>query len=137
MLYADKATADAYHGARLTGAAWGALSDAIKAAALQSASDALDAYAASRGGWIETYTNETMPTDIKNACCLEALELTKSETEARKKAQQQGVKSISIGGASETYGESQAFQNAILADAQALRLVRPYLLYQGSGVCIR
>lgn len=137
MLYADKATANAYHAARLTGTAWGALSDAIKTAALQSATDALDAFAASRGGWLETYTTETVPTDIINACCLEALELTRPETDSRKRAQQQGVKSISIGSASETYGESQAFQNALLASPQAQRLIAPYLKRQGSGVSIR
>lgn len=137
MLYADKTFASSYHAARLTGTAWAALSDTIKTAALQSASDALDAFAASRGGWAETYTEATIPTDIKNACCLEALDLTRSETDARKRAQQQGVKAISIGGASETYGESQNFQAAILTSVQALRLISSYVKRTGGGVSIR
>lgn len=137
MLYADKTFASSYHNSRLTGTAWAALSDPIKEAALQSASDTLDAYAASRGGWAETFTESTVPADIKNACCLEALELTRPETESRKRAQQQGVKSISIGGASETYGESTAFQTAIINSRQALALLRGYVKQTGGGVSIR
>jgi hypothetical protein len=137
MLYADKTIADAYHAARLTGTAWAALSDPIKEAALQSAGDSLDAYAVSRGGWVESYTPETIPTDIKNACCLEALELTRPETESRKRAQQQGVKAISIGGASESYTDAHGFPVAIINSPQALALLRRYTKQTGSGVSIR
>lgn len=137
MLYATKTEANTYFTARLSSAAWAALADAMKEAALQSASDSLEAFAASRGGWVETYTAQTIPTDIKNACCLEALELTRPETDARKRAQQQGVKAISIGGASETYADSMAFQAAIINSQQALALLRGYVKQTGSGVSIR
>lgn len=137
MLYADKAYADTYHAARLTGTAWTALTDPIKAAALQSAADAIDAYAASKGGWREAYTPETLPEAIRTACCIEALELTHPETEARRRARQQGLRAISIGGASETYTDAGGFAACALCSVQAQALLKPYLKWAGSGVGIR
>lgn len=135
MSYATKTEADTYHGARLTAAAWAALADATKTASLQDATDAMDAYASAQGGWIDTYTALTYPTALKNACCLEALELSRPETDARKRAQQQGVKSISIGGASESY-EGLRPAATVLSSQKALALIRPYLNRVGSGVAI-
>lgn len=134
--YADPAYAAAYHNTRLSGPAWTALSTNTKAAALQSATDALGAYAAARGGWAETYTEETLPEAIKQACCLEALELTRPEAAARLSAQRQGVRSISIGQASESYTDARGVQDEIMSP-QAARLVRPYLKRTGSGVAIQ
>ena len=137
MLYADKKYADDYHTARLTGSSWMALEDPIKSAALQSASDAMDAYAVSKGGWREPYTLETVPNALKMACCTEALELTRPETEARRRAQQQGLRSIFIGSASESYAENSILSSGSLCSVQALALIKPYVKYSGGGVTIR
>lgn len=133
--YADPTYAATYHSTRLSGIAWMALSVNTRAAALQSATDSLEAYAAARGGWAETYTEDTLPEAIKQACCLEALELTKPEASARLQAQRQGVRSISIGQASESYTDARGVQDEIMSP-QAARLVRPYLKRTGSGVAI-
>ena len=133
--YADPAYAAAYHNMRLSAPAWNALSAGTKSAALQNATDAMEAYAAARGGWAETYTDDTRPDAIKQACCLEALELTRPEIAARLSAQRQGVRSISIGQASESYTDARGVQDEIMSP-QAARLLRPYLKRTGSGVAI-
>lgn len=137
MLYANKDYADKYHGTRLTGAAWAALPDPIKSAALQSASDAMDAYAVSKGGWRESRTSETVPEALKAACCIEAMEMTRPETEARRRAQQQGLRAISIGSASESYAENSSLSSNALCSTQAQALLKPYVKYAGGGVTIR
>lgn len=133
MSYADTDYANTYHAFRLSGEAWTALSPAIQAAALLSASEALDAYAASKGGWLKDYTENT-PVEIKNACCMEALALTDRETSERMKAQAQGVQSTSMGSASESYtGQGAAL---ILANTRVATMLKSFLRQAGGGVAI-
>lgn len=136
MTYATLEQAAEYHYARLSKGAWTALSDADRKAALQEASDNLDAYAALHGGWREAYTAETVPDALMKACCIEALMLTDAGIMTRRNLQQQGVKSSSIGGASESYGEGAAFAHSALLSPQAERLLKPYLKRTGMGVPI-
>lgn len=135
MSYATKSEADTYHAARLTATAWAALADAAKLLALQSASDAMDEYAEEHGGWIEEYTALTYPQALKTACCIEALELSRAETDARKRAQEQGVTSVSIGSASETYGANR-LAGACLVSLRARAMLMPYVISSSSGVSI-
>ena len=136
MSYATKSEADTYHAARLTAAAWAALADATKLLALQSASDAMDDYAAEHGGWIEEYTALTYPQALKDACCIEALELSRGETDARKRAQEQGVTSVCIGSASETYGTNK-LAGVCVSSVRARSLLMPYVVASSSGVSMR
>ena len=133
MTYATVEQANEYHAARLSAEAWFALSPAIQAAALSSASEALDAYAVSKGGWLADYTENT-PVEIKNACCMEALALTDRETSERMKAQAQGVQSTSMGSASESYtGQGAAL---MLANTRVATMLKPFLRQAGGGVAI-
>lgn len=126
MPYADAAYANTYHSSRLSKDAWAALLPATQAAALQSATDAMDLYAASRGGWRRDYSTDT-PEPIKMACCLEALALTDATSNARIKAQQQGVQSTSIGSASESYTGYGALSLSGLVDNHSRMLLNPFL----------
>lgn len=111
-----------------------ALSEPLKMAALQSASDAIDAYAVSKGGWREVYTEQNVPENLKVACCIEALELTRPETQARRKAQEQGLRSVSIGGASETYADTTS--HAVALNSQTKSLIKPLVKWATGGVNI-
>lgn len=134
MPYADTAFADAFHGARISGEQWAGLSPDKQAAALQSASDALDLYAAERGGWKQDYTANP-PEPIRRACCLEALALTDETTQERVTAQRQGVTSTSIGSASESYS-AQTGAGAALSNTLVAAMLRPFLRHAGGGVVI-
>lgn len=135
MPYADITYADAYHSERLSKEAWISLSEEERTAALNSASDTLDIYASSKGGWLEDYTSST-PADIKNACCIEALALCDSTAKERLKAQAQGVTSISIGSASESYSGVRGGTSDLLADAKTSALLARYLRQSGGGAAI-
>lgn len=134
MPYADTAFADAFHSARISGEQWAGLSPDKRTAALQSASDALDMYAAEHGGWKQDYTANP-PESIRRACCLEALALTDVATQERRTAQMQGVTSTSIGSASESYN-AQAGAGAALSNTLVAALLRPFLRYAGGGAVI-
>lgn len=135
MTYATKTQADTYHQARLSAEAWSAIPDEQQAQALQSATDSLDAYALSHGGWREEWTADNLPEALINACCELAAALTDKTLQERISAQRQGVASLSIGSASETYnGQGAACQTAI-SPAITIRL-RPLLKRAGSGTVI-
>lgn len=105
MLYTTVAKATAYHEARLSKAEWSNLSDEVKSAAIQEASDAMDAYAAANGGWIEEYSETTIPDGLSNICATEALSLTREDIKKRFELQGAGVRSTTIGRATEVYSE--------------------------------
>lgn len=135
MAYATVAQATAYHKTRLSAEAWSALDSNQQQAALQSASDALDLYAAAHGGWRQDYTQDP-PEPLQAACCLEALALTDATTQERIQAQAQGVTSTSMGSASESYNGAAFLSRAGLADPKAALLLAPYLKRAGGGVPI-
>lgn len=135
MTYATVAQANTYHNARLSAAAWSAIPSAQQLPALQSATDALDAYAAAHGGWKEIWTETTIPEALSRACCEAAVLLSDKALQERVQAQQQGVASTSIGSASETYTGRGANSLTLLSPA-ILALLRPYLRQAGSGAVI-
>ena len=136
MTYASVAEANTYHNARLSAEAWSAIPEAKRLLALQSATDALDAYAAAHGGWKDDFLPEVeVPQAIADACCMVALSLTDPAMQERVKAQQQGVTSTSIGSASESYTGNVRMEAVLISPALALRL-KPYLKQAGGSVHI-
>lgn len=135
MTYATVEQANEYHAARLSGEAWEALLLPQQEAALQSATDALDLYAAAHGGWRQDYRENT-PNPIKVACCRVAQALTDPTTQERLKAQAQGVTATSMGSASESYHGAAGLSLAALADPGAALLLAPFLKQSGGGVPI-
>ena len=129
MVYATVEQANSYHAARLSSTAWAALSAGQKAIALQSASDAIDQYAAENGGWKTQWTAEAdTPVAVQRVCCEEALRLTDTGAETRREMMREGVKATSIGGASESYAEgSVQLAQRILRCPGAAALLKPYL----------
>lgn len=135
MAYATIEQANDYHATRLSAEAWSALDPTQQQAALQSATDALDLYAAAHGGWRQDYSQDT-PEPLRAACCLEALALNDTTTQERIKAQAQGVTSTSMGSASESYNGTAALSRAGMADPRATLLLAPYLRRSGAGAPI-
>lgn len=135
MTYATTPQANAYHTARLTAEAWTAVPEAKRGPALQSAADILDAYAAAHGGWKDDVDPAAVPTPLTNACSELALTLTDPALQERIRAQQQGVTSLSIGSASESYGNPATGLDAALSPA-VKALLRPYLKLPGRSVYI-
>lgn len=135
MPYATVIQANDYHAARLSAEAWFALSPAKLLPALQSATDVLDAYAASHGGWKGFDPELSIPAAVQAACCEIALTLTDQAAQERIRAQQQGVASTSIGNASESYTGNVRAEAVLISPALVLRL-KPYLKQAGGSVHI-
>ena len=135
MTYASVSQANTYHAARLTAEAWTAVPEAKRALALQSAADTLDAYAAARGGWKDDVDPAAVPQPLTNACSELALALTDTAAQERIKAQRQGVTSLSIGSASESYGNPAIGIDSFINPA-VKALLRPYLQLPGRSVHI-
>lgn len=72
---------------------------------------------------------------VKDACCEEALGILKDyqSAEQRKNLQEQGVKSVSIGNVSETYGSGRNGTTKLLSN-DAQMLMKPYLLSCGAVI---
>lgn len=70
--------------------------------------------------------SKSVPEAVKLAQALEALALSDTQAAFRRQLQEQGVTSISLGKASESYGTDRGGSG--LADSEARRLLRPYLL---------
>lgn len=77
---------------------------------------------------------QTVPEAVKLAQALEALALSDTQAASRRQLQEQGVTSISLGKASESYGANAGGSVGYLSSTEALRLLRPYLL--GSAVMV-
>ena len=136
MTYATVEQANEYHAARLSAEAWSAIYGPKRLLALQSATDALDAYAAAHGGWKDDFLPEVeVPQAIADACCVIALALTDPAAQERIRAQQQGVVQTSIGSASESYTGNARMDAVLISPALALRL-KPYLKQAGGSVHI-
>ena len=135
MTYSSVAEANTYHNARLSAEAWSAIPEAKRLPALQSATDALDAYAAAHGGWKDFLPEVEVPQAIADACCEVALTLMDPAAQERIRAQQQGVVQTSIGSASETYTGNARAEYVLISPALALRL-KPYLKQAGGSVHI-
>ena len=82
------------------------------------------------------YVVETAVSQIvKDACCEEALGILKDyqSAEQRKNLQEQGVKAVSIGNVSETYGSGRNGTTKLLSN-DAQMLMKPYTLSSGAVI---
>ena len=132
MSYVSLAEANEYFSNRLHADAWVEASDADKDKALAMATKAIDRQPL-KGRKTETgqalafprYPDTEIPAAVKEACCEEALAILESGNSQRRKLQQEGVQSFSLGNMSETYA---AGAGKGLLSQEAKELLRPWLL---------
>ena len=132
MSYVNLAEANEYFSSRLHADAWAEVSNADKEKALAMATKAIDRQPL-RGRKTETgqalafprYPDTEIPEVVKEACCEEALAILERGNSQRKKLQQEGVQSFSIGNLSETFA---AGAGKGLLSQEAKELLRPWLI---------
>ena len=130
--YIDIAGADEYFAGRLHAESWGETSDADKEKALRQATKEIDRQPL-RGRKTEPgqalafprYPDTEIPEVVKEACCEEALAMLERGNSQRRKLQQEGVQSFSLGNMSETYA---AGAGKGLLSQEAKELLRPWLI---------
>jgi hypothetical protein len=131
-LYINLTEANEYFSNRLHADAWAEASDADKEKALQQATKAIDRQPL-KGRKTDTaqtlafprYPDTEIPAAVKEACCEEALAILESGNSQRRKLQQEGVQSFTLGNMSETYA---AGAGKGLLSQEAKELLRPWLL---------
>jgi hypothetical protein len=69
-----------------------------------------------------------VPEAVKEACCEEALALLERGNSQRRRLQQEGVQSFSLGNMSETYVATVAAAGRGLISQEAKDLLKPWLL---------
>ena len=131
-MYINLTEANEYFSDRLHVDAWANASDADKEKALAMAAKAIDRQPL-KGRKTDTaqtlafprYPDTEVPEAVKEACCEEALALLERGNSQRRKLQQEGVQSLSLGNMSETYitGAGKG-----LLSQEAKELLRPWLL---------
>ena len=130
--YIDVAGANEYFGRRLHAEVWEQADESTKEKALRQATRAIDRQPL-RGRKTETgqalafprYPDTEIPEVVKEACCEEALALLERGNSQRRKLQQEGVQSFSLGNMSETYA---AGAGKGLLSQEAKELLQPWLL---------
>ena len=124
--------ADEYFKNRLHAESWGQADDSTKEKALWQATRSIDRMPL-RGRKTDLhqplafprYPNTEIPEAVKEACCEEALALLESGNSQRRKLQQEGVQSFTLGNMSETY---IAGAGKGLLSQEAKELLRPWLI---------
>ena len=124
--------ADEYFNNRLHAESWGQADDETKEKALRQATKTIDRQPL-RGRKTETgqvlafprYPDTEVPEVVKEACCEEALAMLERGNSQRRKLQQEGVQSFSLGNMSETFA---AGAGKGLLSQEAKELLRPWLL---------
>ena len=131
--YVTTAEATTYFGSRLHAEAWTAAKDADQQKALDMATRVIDRtpVVGVKSSYNQTnqfprYPDTEVPQAVKDATCEEALALLERGNGQRRKLQQEGVASFSVGGLSETY-VSGARGGGLLSQ-EAKELLRPWLL---------
>ena len=130
--YSTTEYADEYFAGRLHAESWGETSDADKEKALRQATKEIDRQPL-RGRKTETgqalafprYPDTEVPEVVKEACCEIALALLERGNSQRRKLQQEGVQSFSLGNMSETYTPGAGRG---LLSQEAKELLGPWLL---------
>ena len=130
--YIDIEGANEYFENRLHAESWGQADDETKEKALRQATKTIDRQPL-RGRKTETgqalafprYPDTEVPEVVKEACCEEALALLERGNSQRRKLQQEGVQSFTLGNMSETYvaGDGRG-----LLSQEAKELLRPWLI---------
>ena len=124
--------ADEYFKKRLHAESWGETSEADKEKALKQATRAIDRQLLKGRKTnpeqelaFPRHPDTEIPAAVKEACCEEALAILESGNSQRRKLQQEGVQSFSLGNMSETYvvGAGKGLLNQ-----EAKELLRPWLL---------
>ena len=124
--------ADEYFAGRLHAESWGETSDADKEKALKQATKEIDRQLL-RGRKTNPeqelafprYPDTEVPEAVKEACCEVALALLERGNNQRRKLQQEGVQSFTLGNMSETYA---AGAGRGLLSQEAKELLRPWLI---------
>ena len=132
LSYVNLTEANEYFSNRLHADAWAEASDADKDKALAMAAKAIDRQPLSgrKADTAQTlafprHPDTEVPVAVKDACCEVALALLERGNSQRRKLQQEGVQSLSLGNMSETYitGAGEG-----LLSQEAKELLRPWLL---------
>jgi len=132
LSYVSLAEANEYFSNRLHADAWADVSDADKEKALAMATKAIDRQPLSgrktdlaQEMAFPRYPDVDVPEAVKEACCEVALALIERGNSQRRKLQQEGVQSFSLGNMSETYAPGAGRG---LLSQEAKELLRPWLL---------
>ena len=132
MSYISLSEANDYFSKRLNVDAWVEASDSDKEKALTMATKAIDRQPLTGRKTTDNqalafprYPNTEVPEAVKEACCEEALALLERGNSQRRKLQQEGVQSFSLGNMSESYA---AGAGKGLLSQEAKELLRPWLL---------
>jgi hypothetical protein len=130
--YIDIEGADEYFTGRLYAERWGETSDADKEKALRRATKEIDRQLLKGRKATDTqelafprYPDTEVPEAVKGACCEEALTLLERGNSQRRKLQQEGVQSFTLGNMSETYAPGAGRG---LLSQEAKELLKPWLL---------
>ncbi len=124
--------ANEYFGRRLHAESWEQADNSTKEKALWQATRSIDRMPF-RGRKTDLhqpfafprYPDTEIPEAVKEACCEEALAILESGNSQRRKLQQEGVQSITLGSMSETY---IAGAGKGLLSQEAKELLRPWLI---------
>jgi len=130
--YIDIEEADEYFAGRLHAESWGQADNSTKEKALRQATREIDRQPLT-GRKTDTsqtlafprYPDTEVPEAVKEACCEVALALLERGNSQRRKLQQEGVQSFSLGNMSETFA---AGAGKGLLSQEAKELLRPWLL---------
>ena len=132
MSYVNLTEANEYFSNRLHADAWAEASDADKEKALAMATKAIDRQPLkgrktdlAQEMAFPRYPDTEVPEAIKEACCEEALAILERGNSQRRRLQQEGVQSFSLGNMSETYAPGAGRG---LLSQEAKELLRPWLL---------
>ena len=130
--YIDTEEANEYFENRLYAESWGETSDADKEKALRQATKEIDRQLLkgrkatdSQELAFPRYPDTEVPETVKEACCEIALALLERGNSQRRKLQQEGVQSFTLGNMSETFA---AGAGKGLLSQEAKELLRPWLL---------
>jgi hypothetical protein len=108
--YIDIDGANEYFAGRLHAESWGQADDSTKEKALRQATKIIDRQRLngrktnpSQPLAFPRYPDAEIPKEVQEACCEEALAILESGNSQRRKLQQEGVQSFTLGNMSETY----------------------------------
>ena len=130
--YIDIEEADEYFAGRLHAESWGQADSETKEKALKQATRQIDRQPL-RGRKSDReqtlafprYPDTEIPKEVQEACCEEALAILESGNSQRRKLQQEGVQSFSLGNMSESY---TAGAGKGLLSQEAKELLKPWLI---------
>ena len=130
--YIDIAGANEYFAGRLHAESWAGADDSTKEKALRQATKTIDRQLLigrktnpEQELAFPRYPDTEVPEAVKEACCEEALAILEIGNSQRRKLQQEGVQSFSLGNMSETFA---AGAGKGLLSQEAKELLRPWLL---------